>query len=149
MANPRTIAKLEARIHELVSYCLEFELSDPRTWMITLTGVTLSPDLSFADVRYTVYGGAAERSKAEHMLASAAGFIQRQVGRVLSMRRTPTLRFHYDESLEEARRVDQLIAGALERDRLIQSQGQAPPIPAEDELEAGADDEDKSAPDPD
>jgi ribosome-binding factor A len=128
MANPRTIAKLEARIHERISHCLEFELNDPRTGMITLTGVKLSVDLSLADVRYTVLGGASERSKAEHMLGSAAGFIQRQVGRVLTMRRTPTLRFHYDESLEEARRLDQLIAGALERDRQIHASGQAPPI---------------------
>jgi ribosome-binding factor A len=127
MANPRTIAKLEARIHERVAYCLDFEVSDPRAGMITVTGVKLSTDLSIADVRYTVLGEAADRSKAEHMLASAAGFIQRQVGRVLSMRRTPTLRFHYDESLVEAQRLDRLIADALQRDREIHAQGKAPP----------------------
>ncbi len=136
MANPRTIAKLESRIHERVAHCLEFELADPRVGMITLTGVKLSPDLSLADIRYTVLGGASERSKAEHMLQSAAGFIQRQVGSVLSMRRTPTLRFHFDASLEESRRLDQLIAGALERDKEIHSKGQAAAEPltdAEDE----------------
>lgn len=126
MASERTIAKLEARIHERVAYCLDFEIADPRAGMITVTGVKLSSDLSVANVRFTVLGDSAERNKAEHMLASAAGFIQRQLGRVLDMRRTPTLKFHYDESLDEARRVDRLIADALERDTRIKSDGRAP-----------------------
>ena len=98
--------------------------------MITVTGVKLSTDLSVADVRYTVLGGPAERAKAEHRLQSARGFNQRQLARVLSMRRTPTLRFHYDESVEEAARLDRLIAGALERDREIHEQGRASIDPA-------------------
>ena len=53
MANPRTIAKLESRIHERVAHCLEFELADPRVGMITLTGVKLSPDLSLASAQST------------------------------------------------------------------------------------------------
>jgi len=131
VANPRTIAKLEARIHERAAHCIEFELADPRAGMITLTGVKLSTDLSIAHIRYTVLGGASERAKAEHMLESAAGFIQRQVARVLDMRRTPALRFHYDESLEEAIRLDGLIHSALERDRKIQETGKAPPEPTD------------------
>lgn len=126
MASERTIAKLEARIHERVAYCLDFEIADPRAGMITVTGVKLSSDLSVANVRFTVLGDSGERTKAEHMLASAAGFIQRQLGRVLDMRRTPTLKFHYDESLDEARRVDRLIADALQRDTKIKSEGRAP-----------------------
>ncbi|HUR28552.1 MAG TPA: 30S ribosome-binding factor RbfA [Planctomycetota bacterium] len=133
MASPRTIAKLEARIHERAAHCIEFELADPRGGMITLTGVKLSSDLSIANIRFTVLGGKSERVKAEHMLQSAAGFIQRQVARVLDMRKTPALRFHYDESLEEAIRLDDVIHKALERDRVIQEAGQAPPEPVDDE----------------
>lgn len=148
MANPRTIAKIEARIHERAAHCIQFEISDPRAGMITLTGVKLSPDLSIARIRYTVLGGASERSKAEHMLASAAGFIQRQVGRVLDMRRTPTLHFHYDEAAEEARRVDSLISQALQRDREIHASGHAETEPTvEADLEVAP--EDEFAPDDD
>jgi len=139
VASPRTIAKLEARIHERAAHCIEFELADPRGGMITLTGVKLSPDLSIAHIRYTVLGGASERVKAEHMLESAAGFIQRQVARVLDMRRTPALKFHYDESLEEAIRLDGLIHSALERDRRIHETGKAPPDGSEPEESAPGD----------
>jgi ribosome-binding factor A len=126
MANPRTIARLEARILERAAYCIEFELADPRSSFITITRVELSPDLSHGKIFYSVLGDAAEKSKVAHMLESAAGFIQRQVARVLEVRRMPHLRWIYDESIERAEHLDHAIQEALERDRKIHEQGAAP-----------------------
>jgi ribosome-binding factor A len=126
MANPRTIARLEARILERAAYCLEFELADPRASFITITRVELSKDLSYGKIFYSVLGDEGEKSKAAHMLDSAAGFIQRQVARVLEVRRMPHLRWIYDDSLEKAADLDQAIKDALERDRKIAEQGLAP-----------------------
>ena len=127
MANPRTIARLEARILERAAYCLEFELADPRSTFITVTRVELSTDLAHGKIFYSVLGDASDKSKAAHMLDSAAGFIQRQVARVLEVRRMPHLRWVYDDSLEQAADLDQAIRGALERDRQIHERGTAPP----------------------
>jgi ribosome-binding factor A len=126
MVNPRTIARLQARIQERAAHCLQFEIADPRAVMITVTRVELAKDLTSGRIYYSVLGGAAEKSKAEHMLDSAAGFIQRQIARVLDMRRMPHLRWIYDESIEQAMHLDQVIKGALERDKKIQEQGSAP-----------------------
>jgi ribosome-binding factor A len=119
MANPRTKARLEARIQERAAYCLQFEIRDPRASFVTITRVELSPDLTSGRIHYSVLGGQPERSKAEHMLRSAAGFIQRQVARVLTLRRMPHLRWVYDDSLEVADNMDRLIREARERDRAI------------------------------
>ncbi|MBL8862858.1 MAG: 30S ribosome-binding factor RbfA [Planctomycetes bacterium] len=119
MANPRTIARIAARIQERAAYCLQFELRDPRASFVTITGVDLSSDLSLAKVRYSVLGDEGDRSRAAHMLEHATGFVQRQVARVLHMRRTPALRFVYDDSIEHAAELDRLIRAARERDRLI------------------------------
>ena len=81
MANPRTIAKLQARILERAAYCVEFELNDPRVGMITLTRCELSSDLAHARIFFTVLGGSTDRRTTERALESAAGFVQRQVGR--------------------------------------------------------------------
>lgn len=129
MANPRTIARLEARIHERAAHCLEFELRDPRTAFITITRVELSPDIASGKIHYSVLGGDGERSKARHMLKSAAGFIQRQVGRVLQLRRIPRLEWHYDDSLAKAAQMDELIRGAIERDEQIHDQGTVDEVP--------------------
>jgi ribosome-binding factor A len=126
MVNPRTIAKLEARIHERAAHALEFEVRDPRASFITITRVELSPDISIAKIYYSVLGTKADRSKAEHMLLSASGFIQRQVARVLETRRVPRLVWHFDESLIKAQELDQTIRKALERDKVIAETGKPP-----------------------
>lgn len=119
MANPRTMARIAARIQERAAYCLQFELKDPRASFVTVTRVELTNDLSLAKIYYSVMGDDGDRSKAAHMLEHAKGFVQRQVARVLHMRRMPTLRFEYDDSIETAAHIDQVIREARERDRRI------------------------------
>lgn len=119
MANDRTIARLEARIKERVAHCIEFELNDPRSSFITVTKVDLSRDISTVKVFYSVLGSDADRSKVEHMLGSAAGFVQRQLGRVLKTRRVPRIQWVYDESIALIDRMDKLIKGALEHDKEV------------------------------
>lgn len=119
MANPRTIARLEARIHERAAYCLQFEVKDPRAGFITITGVELSKDITSGKIMWSVLGDDSDRSKAEHMLQHAAGYIQRQVAGVLELRRMPHLRWVYDPRHENAQAIDTLIKEARARDREI------------------------------
>jgi ribosome-binding factor A len=119
MTNPRTIARLQARIQERAAYCLQFEIADPRASFITVTRVELAPDITSGKIYYSVLGAEGEKSKAEHMLKSASGFIQRQIARVLDVRRMPHLRWVYDGSLETAANMDRLIRDARARDKAI------------------------------
>ncbi|MDE0896172.1 MAG: 30S ribosome-binding factor RbfA [Planctomycetota bacterium] len=119
MANPRTLARIASRIKERAAYAISFELSDPRATFITITEVKVSSDLSIATILYSVLGTDGDKSKVKHMLAGSAGFIQRKVSRVLSMRRVPHLRFIYDDSVEKSAEMDDLIRGAIEGDRGI------------------------------
>lgn len=119
MANPKTLARLAARIQERAAHCLAHEIKDPRAGFVTITRVEVSEDLSHARLFYSVLGTEGERSKVEHMLKSASGFIQRQVVSVLAMRRAPRLSWRYDDSIEHQAKVDAAIREALERDRVI------------------------------
>jgi ribosome-binding factor A len=119
MANPRTIARLQERIKERAAHCLQFELNDPRASFVTITRVELAHDYSYARIYYSVLGGEADKSKVEHMLKAAAGFIQRQVARVLETRRVPHMHWIFDGSTEQAADMDRLIHEARERDRAI------------------------------
>lgn len=132
MANPRTIARLEARILERAAHALEFEVSDPRTGFVTLTRCKLAKDLSSARVYWSVLGDAAARANTERMLVSAAGYLQRLIGRTLDLRRVPHIVWTYDESIAEAAHLDDAIAQALERDRRIAAQGSVP-LPDQDD----------------
>ncbi len=150
MANARTIQRLEARILERAAHALAFELNDPRAGIVTVTRVALSADLGLAKVYYTVLGGKSERSRTEHMLESAGGFLQRKVAQSINLRRAPKLAWIFDDAEAKAVEIDNLIAKALERDRTIQSQGTAPEIAPEDwqsEYEQMIHDEEPGRPD--
>ena len=47
-------------------------------------------------------------------LRSAHGYLQRRIARELTLKRTPTLAFAYDDTTDRAMRVDALIETAIE-----------------------------------
>ncbi|MDF1799654.1 MAG: 30S ribosome-binding factor RbfA [Planctomycetota bacterium] len=131
MASERTRARIAARIKERTAHCIEFELADPRAHFITVTNVEVAADLSAAKVFYSVLGSPSEQSQVRHMFEKAAGFVQRQVARVLQTRVTPRLSFIYDDSLERAAELDAVIQAALNRDASIRGEEVDEPEPAE------------------
>jgi len=85
------------------------ELKDPRIGLVTVTGVDTSQDLRHATVYVSVLGSAAKRDRTLEGLAAAHGPLQARVGRELRLKRTPTLAFEYDPSVEHGVRMTQLI----------------------------------------
>ena len=144
MANPRTIARIASRIQQRVAYCLQFEVNDPRAAFVTLTKVEVSQDLRTAKIYWSTLGGPGERSRTEHMLDHASGFIRRQLGRVLETRLIPELQWIYDGSIERSMEVDQLIRDAMARDEAIRAAAGREDSPAANSEPATEDDEPES-----
>lgn len=86
------------------------EVSDPRTKNATVTSVDVTGDLQQATVYYTVLGDDAEK-KAETQagLDKAKGFIRREIGSRIRLRKTPELAFEYDSSVAYGSHIDSLI----------------------------------------
>jgi ribosome-binding factor A len=85
------------------------ELKDPRIGMVTVTGVVVSPDLGEARIYVSVFGNEKKRNATLAGLDSARGVLQAKINRQLSLRRTPTLTFAYDDSVERGVRMTKLI----------------------------------------
>jgi ribosome-binding factor A len=85
------------------------DLKDPRIGLVTVTGVAVTPDLREATVYVSVLGGERARRTSLDGLASAHGVLQARIGRELSLRRTPTLTFAYDEAVERGVTMTKLI----------------------------------------
>jgi ribosome-binding factor A len=98
-----------AVVQQAVSAFLAGEARDPRIGFVTVTGVTVSPDLSHAKVAVSVMGADAERERTLEGLASAAGHIRSQLARQLATRVTPDLVFVLDRGLEHAARIDRVL----------------------------------------
>ena len=110
MAGAR-MRRVNEAVREVISTHISGDLKDPRIGFITVTGVETSPDLRTARVFVSVLGEEAERESALDGLRSSAGFLQSQVGAQLRMKRTPTLQFVYDDSVERGMRISELLAG--------------------------------------
>ena len=85
------------------------DVHDPGVGFVTLTRVQLTADLQSARVFYTVLGDAKARTSSARALERATPFLRRQVGLRLRLRRTPELRFIYDESVAGQDRIEQLL----------------------------------------
>jgi len=86
--------------HELAMMILH-ELSDPRiTGLPTITRVEVLEDLSNADVFITSMGTPGQQSATLNALKHSAGSMRAKLTKMLSIRQTPFLRFHYDDRLK-------------------------------------------------
>jgi len=85
------------------------ELKDPRIGLVTVTGVSVTSDLQEATIHVSVLGGERKRRETLAGLESARGVLQSKINRELSLRRTPTLTFAYDDAVERGVRMTKLI----------------------------------------
>ncbi|MCH2142446.1 MAG: 30S ribosome-binding factor RbfA [Phycisphaerales bacterium] len=108
--------QVEVVIRKAVQAIIARGLADPRiTGMITVTKVQVSPDRRAARVFCSVLPED-RTSPSMHGLKAASGWIGRQLGEQVSMRRVPTLEFVLDESLKKQARVLGAIQDAAERE---------------------------------
>lgn len=97
------------QIRKDVSEIILLGLKDPKLGFITITDVELTDDLRYARIFYTVLGDEKARKKSQEGLERAKGFIQREIGRRIRLKRMPEIVFKYDRSVERAARVENLL----------------------------------------
>lgn len=101
--------RLADQIRIEVAEMIEGELKDPRIGFATVTHVDLSPDLRHARVLVSVMGDDDSQRETLKGLASAAGFVRREIVQRLRLRRAPELVFALDNEAEQAERVEILL----------------------------------------
>lgn len=112
MKQNSTTRRLGEQLREKLGYILLFEISDPRLDLLTLTGVEVSMDRSFA--RVFVSCDAARYEEVMDALASAKGHIRSLLARSLDWRVTPELDFRIDRSTDEAERITRALENVPE-----------------------------------
>ena len=138
--SPR-VQKVADQLQRELAVLIQAEISDPRVGMVSVTGVKVSRDLAYADVYVTVMGSvdgvsglspgvtlqqASPLDKLEieesiKALNNAAGYLRTLLASRLSLRITPRLTFHYDESVARGQYLLSLIDRALAADSQHQS----------------------------
>jgi ribosome-binding factor A len=101
--------RVNEAVREVVSVRIAEGLRDPRIGFVTVTAVETSPDLRHARVYVSVLGSEEERAASLAGLESAHGVLQQAVAGELRMKRTPTLQFVFDESIDRGMRITELL----------------------------------------
>ena len=110
--------RIESEIQRTLATLVSREVRDPRVGAVTFTIVTVSPDMSVARVGFVPFQSSHPHAEVGAGLGRASGFLRGEVGRSLGLRHAPRLEFFFDESIERADRLTQLIGTAVEQDRV-------------------------------
>lgn len=86
------------------------EVKDPRvSKLLSIVKVDVSGDLSYATVYVSAIEGYEQTVNSVKALKNAAGFLRRELGARLSLRKVPELRFVADDSIEHSANISKII----------------------------------------
>jgi ribosome-binding factor A len=108
--------RVDEAVREVLSDAIAKEVKDPRVGFVTVTAVNTSRDLRHARVYVSVLGSQDERADTLAGLRSAHGYLQGVIAAELGLKHTPTLVFEYDESVERAARLTELMQRGPDRE---------------------------------
>ena len=118
----RVADRLQVEISEL----FQREMNDPRLRLVTVTRVVIDRELEYANVFVSTMGDEARQAEVLAILKGAHGFIRREIGRRVKLRRTPEIIFHWDPAPEKGEQVEQLL-DQLRAQRQASAGGEAEP----------------------
>ena len=86
------------------------DVKDPRvSKLLSIVKVDVSADLSYASVYVSAIEGSDKTKESVKALKGAAGYIRRELGARLTLRKVPELRFIADDSIEKSAQISRII----------------------------------------
>ena len=93
------------------------EVKDPRvSKLLSIVKVDVSGDLSYATIYVSAIEGYETTISSVKALKNAAGFLRRELGGRLMLRKVPELRFVADDSIEHSANISRIIESFKEED---------------------------------
>lgn len=102
------IKRINKEFLRLISIMLQCRIKNDVVKAAILTKVSVSKDLSYAKVFYTMLDTSL-KDDLQKELSSVSGQIRAILGKEMRLRRIPELNFIFDDSEEKAREIDRLL----------------------------------------
>ena len=106
--NQIKLKRIASSIVKEVSDILNNKSRDKLMHTITITGCTVSNDLSYAKIYFTSTLDI-DKKVLEKELEEASGYIRHELSSRIDIRHTPILVFKFDESIEYGNHIDEII----------------------------------------
>jgi ribosome-binding factor A len=115
------------RVREILSGLLLLEVTDPALQGVTITDVVMDRELEYANVYVNALGDDGRQAEVMAGLKRAHGFLRRELGKRIRLRRVPQLNFHWDTTLSRAEemeaKLDQIRAQLNSKDSAAENAG--------------------------
>ena len=110
MALSHRVERIAEQVREELSQMLATEVADPGIGLVTITRVKVTADLSLARVYWTMLDDEPKaRKETVKALSRTAPFLRHLLSQRLTLRRTPEIKFQYDESVAAQDRIEKII----------------------------------------
>ena len=109
MANYRD-RRVAQEILKEVNQVLRKSVRDPRVENVNITDVHVTGDLQQATIYYSILSDlASDKKAAQTGLEKATGLIRREIGKALTLYKTPEITFELDESVGYGSKIDEML----------------------------------------
>ena len=109
-ASSKRVGRITSELKKTISKIIFQDLNIPELNFASITKVKISPDLSVA----TIYFSSLKKDKEdidelEKLFRRNNKTIRMNIGKYMSLKSTPTLRFFYDDTLDSVFRIEELL----------------------------------------
>ena len=101
--------RMEKILEREISNIIFQEVKNEKIKFVTITKASLTNDLSIATIYYSVFGNEDQINASVDALNEAKGFIRSVLSKRLEVKKTPDLKFKYDESFEQGNKIEQIL----------------------------------------
>jgi len=100
--------RLSKEIRIILSDFILKDLNLPESGIVTISKVNVSRDLSKAKIYYTVINNKISKEELSDFLNKKSKFLKGIVGKQITSRKIPELRFYFDNSIETYEKIDKM-----------------------------------------
>lgn len=110
------LERLESTIQRALTEIYRREVKDDSIGFLTITEVRLTNDFSFLTIYYTILGGDNKTTAAHKALQRSKSFVRSRLAQKVKMRKSPQLKFKYDESLDYGNKISQGLKNVMTKE---------------------------------
>ena len=103
------VEKVQEAIQHEISNMLLHDVKDPRIQFVTVTGVELTDDMSYAKIFISLYGPKDKQEETWKALNKALGFMRTEIAKRIRLRFAPTLILQKDTSAEYSAHIQSIL----------------------------------------
>lgn len=106
----RRVQRAEKELRHIIASFLVSKLKVPLPGVVTVAQVSVNPDMRTGKVFLSFMGAQEDREEVQSLIDQQASEIQRDIGKNLTMKFCPKMKFFVNHSQSEDSELDQMIA---------------------------------------